>query len=281
MKTKNLMQLKARIKEKGKSCNIPPQAVLQSYLMECFLDRISRSEYRNNFILKGGLLISSIIGIRSRTTMDLDTTIKGFPLNHETISRVVSDICKIEADDNLKFEFLRSENIREKDEYTGIRAFIHAKYEILDAPLKLDITVGDKITPAEINYKYNRLFDESTISIKSYNIETVLAEKLETILSRSIFNTRPRDFYDVYLLSSLNEEKYSKDILKLAFAETVEKRNSLEKVKPYRKILKEISEHPQMNRFWETYQKNYPYSKGITFKIICERIENILAKISE
>lgn len=279
MKTENLMQLKAKVKEKGQLCKIPPQAIMQAYLMECFLDRISRSKYKGNFILKGGMLISSIIGIRSRTTMDIDATIKGFPLNHEQISKVISEVCEVEADDDLKFELIRLESIREQDEYSGIRVTVHARYEILDAPLKIDITAGDKITPKEVNYEYQRLFDDPAILIKSYNIETVLAEKLETILSRSVFNTRPRDFYDVYLLLSLEQGSYSIHTLKDAFKETLDKRNSSRLIKSYSEVIKEIKNNSQMNKFWNNYQKNYPYSQGIEFNKICEKIEIVLIEI--
>jgi len=197
MITKNPMQLKAFIKKKAAEKNISAQLVMQNYMLERLLERISLSKYKHNFILKGGFLISAIVGLDTRATMDLDTTIKGFTLTHEAIREIFGEICTVEIADDVKFELGDISDIREGDDYPGIRVALKANYPPISVPLTVDVTTGDVITPREIEYTFSLLFDDRTISILAYNLETVLAEKIETVLSRSIANTRPRDFYDI------------------------------------------------------------------------------------
>jgi len=194
VKTKTPMQLKAFIKNKAIEKNITAQLVMQNYVLERLLERISLSPYKQNFILKGGLLISAIVGLDTRATMDMDTTIKGFELTHEALRKIFTEICNISVDDDVEFELLGTADIREADDYPGIRVNMKANYSPISVALTVDVTTGDKITPREIEYKYSLMFDERTINILAYNLETVLAEKLETVVSRGIANTRPRDF---------------------------------------------------------------------------------------
>jgi predicted nucleotidyltransferase component of viral defense system len=201
--TKNPMQLKAFIKKKAEENNISSQLVMQNYMMERLLERISLSPYRKNFILKGGFLIAAIVGLNSRTTMDLDATIKGLDLTHESIDRIFKEICAIKIEDNITFSVLRTTEIREGDDYPGLRVALEANYHPLAVPLTVDVTTGDKITPREVKRSLQLLFDDRSISVFTYNLETVLAEKIETVLSRNIANTRPRDFYDIYILTAL------------------------------------------------------------------------------
>jgi len=207
MITKNPMQLKAFIKKKAAEKNISAQLVMQNYMLERLLERISLSKYKHNFILKGGFLISAIVGLDTRATMDLDTTIKGFTLTHESIREIFGEICALEIADDVKFELVDISDIREGDDYPGIRAQLKANYPPISVPLTVDVTTGDVITPREIEYTFSLLFDDRTISIFAYNLETVLAEKIETVLSRSIANTRPRDFYDIHILYVLRGAK--------------------------------------------------------------------------
>jgi len=193
MITKNPMQLKAFIKNKAVEKNISAQLVMQNYMMERLLERISLSKYQHNFILKGGFLISAIVGLDSRTTMDLDTTIKGLTLTHESIRLIFMEICNIPVEDDIVFEIVSIVDIRENDDYPGIRVDLKANYFPISVPLSVDITTGDKITPREVKYKFKLLFEERAIPIMAYNLETLLAEKIETVLSRGIANTRPRD----------------------------------------------------------------------------------------
>lgn len=224
MITKNAMQFKAIIKKMAKEKNISSQLVMQNYMLERLLERISLSKYRDNFIFKGGFLISSIVGLSSRTTMDLDTTIKGFTLTHKSITDIFKEICDIKIDDNITFEFLNVTDIRETDDYPGIRVSLKANYTPISVPLTVDVTTGDLITPKEIKHHHNSVFEDKVIYILAYNLETILAEKIETILSRSIANTRPRDFYDIYILYSLHKENIHFSILKNALEKTTIKR---------------------------------------------------------
>ena len=200
---KNAMQLKAVIKNMAKSKHISAQLVMQNFMLERLLERISVSNYKQNFILKGGFLIAAMVGLDTRATMDMDATIKGWAVNEESVKKMFMDICNIELKDDVMFEFKKIGEIREGDEYTGYRVSLVANYPPMAVPLKLDITTGDKITPKEIEYKFKLLLEEREISVLAYNLETIMAEKLETIISRGDQNTRPRDFYDVYILSKL------------------------------------------------------------------------------
>ena len=216
MITKNPMQLKAFIKNKAAEKHISAQLVMQNYMLERLLERISLSPYKNNFILKGGFLISAIVGLDTRATMDLDTTIKGFTLTHEAIRKIFTEICAVQIADDVQFEVVGISDIRETDDYPGIRVALKANYPPISVPLTVDVTTGDMITPREVEYSFSLLFDDRTISILAYNLETVLAEKLETVLSRNIANTRPRDYYDVHILYALRGAECDKATLRRA-----------------------------------------------------------------
>ncbi|GHV32381.1 hypothetical protein FACS18949_03110 [Clostridia bacterium] len=203
MITKNAMQLKAFIKNKAAENHVSAQLVMQNYMMERLLERVSLSTYKSNFILKGGFLIAAIVGLDTRTTMDLDTTIKGFTLTHESIRSIFEEVCAVKVEDDVTFSVVRVTDIREGDDYPGLRVALTANYPPLSVPLTVDVTTGDKITPGEVEYSFRLLFDDRSISIMAYNLETILAEKLETVLSRNIANTRPRDFYNIYILYAL------------------------------------------------------------------------------
>ncbi|MFR2504905.1 MAG: nucleotidyl transferase AbiEii/AbiGii toxin family protein, partial [Coprobacillus cateniformis] len=196
---KNAMQLKSIIKNLAREKHISAQLALQNFMLERMLERISESAYQKNFILKGGFLIASIVGLDTRTTMDMDATIRGLPVNEQSVREMFEEICRIKLNDDVSFTFRYIEEIREGDEYTGYRVALTADYSPMSVPLKLDITTGDKITPKEIEYKFKLLLEDRSISVLAYNLETVLAEKLETVISRGDQNTRPRDYYDVYI----------------------------------------------------------------------------------
>ena len=217
---KNAMSLKAKINNIAKKDKVLPQAVMQIYMLERLLERISISEYKNNFILKGGMLISSIIGIDNRSTMDMDTTIKGFKLDKDNLENILQEIIKIDIDDNIKFKIINIDNIREDDDYGGLRVHLQAYLDEMPIDLKIDVTTGDKITYKEINYKYNLLLEKRSIEIWTYNVETIIAEKYESIIKRSILNTRIRDFYDLYMLTHLDKKNVKSKILIDAIRET-------------------------------------------------------------
>jgi len=270
--TKKPMQLKAFIKKKAEENNISSQLVMQNYMMERLLERISLSPYRKNFILKGGFLIAAIVGLNSRTTMDLDTTIKGLDLTHESIDRIFKEICAIKVEDNITFSVLRTTEIREGDDYPGLRVALEANYHPLAVPLTVDVTTGDKITPREVKRSLQLLFDDRSISVFTYNLETVLAEKIETVLSRNIANTRPRDFYDIYILTALYGQQLDIKVLEQALLETARKRNSLQILPRYRQIIQDIQASPRMRDFWEQYRERFNYVKNISFDDACKSV---------
>lgn len=276
---KNAMQLKAYVKNLAKEKNISAQIVLQNYMLERLLERISISEYHDNFILKGGFLLAAMVGLDTRATMDMDATIKGLPVTKETISEMFGEICKTHIDDDINFEFSGIADIREDDEYGGYRVSLSGNYPPMAVPLKIDITTGDKITPREMVYSFNLMFEERSINILAYTVETILAEKLETIISRGDQNTRPRDFYDVYILNTLQKQNIDNKILKDAFAATVKKRGAEHIVSNYKEIIETVASSTVMNNQWTRYQKEFDYAKDINFKDICFMIKELLSSI--
>ncbi|QAT42157.1 nucleotidyl transferase AbiEii/AbiGii toxin family protein [Aminipila luticellarii] len=280
MITKNPMQLKAFIKKRAEEKNISAQLVMQNYMMERFLERISLSSYKNNFILKGGFLIAAIVGLDTRATMDLDTTIKGFPLTYESLGKIFGEICAIKVEDDVTFSATRIIGIREGDDYPGLRVSLMANYPPLAVPLTVDVTTGDKITPREVEYSFKLMFDDRSLSVLAYNLETILAEKLETVLSRNIANTRPRDFYDIHILYALRSSECNIPMLRQALDETANKRGSRAALGQYESIIESIRENPQMHRFWGRYQREFNYAKDISFDDTCRTILLLMNKVS-
>jgi predicted nucleotidyltransferase component of viral defense system len=281
MITTNEMQLKALIKNEAARTKITPQAALQIYCLERLLERIANSDKRDCFIIKGGFLISSLIGIEHRSTMDIDTTIKGFTVTKENLSKIFVQICNIKIEDQLNFVFDRIEDIRETDDYPGIRVFLFAEYGKMKTSLTVDVTTGDSIVPSEIRYSYKCVFDDKIIPIMAYPIENILAEKLETVISRGTANTRPRDFYDIYMLYSLKKDSINWKNLKSALISTAKKRGSVEVIKDYAKIIETIKEDPIQNNFWKNYSaKNYfagkiEFTDTLTIVLNCFKIVNM------
>ena len=277
---KNAMQLKAYVKNIAKEKDISAQLVLQNYMLERYLERVSLSEYRDKYIIKGGFLIASLVGLESRATMDLDATIKGYPVNEDSIRSMVESIISVPVDDGISFQIKDIGLIREDDEYGGIRVSLNANYEKMAVPLKLDITTGDKITPGEIEYSYKLMMEERSISILSYNLSTILAEKLETVVSRGDQNTRPRDYYDIFILSKLQDKNIEIDTLRDALIATSEKRGSKEIMVNYEGIIRDVSVNEVMNQRWNDYRKDFSYASEIEFKDACERVITILNRIA-
>lgn len=273
---KNAMQLKAIIKNLAKEKHISAQLVMQNFMLERLLERISVSKYQRNFILKGGFLIAAMVGLDTRATMDMDATIKGLPVNEKTVREMFEEICKIEINDDVIFSFRSIREIREGDEYTGYRVSLSANYLPMIVPLKLDITTGDKITPKEIEYRFKLLLEDRSISVLAYNLETILAEKLETVISRGDQNTRPRDYYDIYILAKLQYSNIEPGTLKVALEATTEKRGSSEVVKAYRKIMNTVRNSEIMQKQWDNYQKDYEYSQDIAFVDACDTVVQLM-----
>ena len=270
------MQLKSRIKNLALKNRIPAQAVLQNFMLERLLERISVSKYKDIFILKGGMLIASMIGIGSRTTMDMDGTIQGYPLLDEAIQSVFTEICSISLNDDVTLTLNSITSIREEDEYGGYRLMIIAGYEGINTPLKVDITTGDIITPEAVRYTFHSSFEEKRIEIWAYNIETILAEKVETILRRSVLNTRPRDFYDVYILMKTHQRRVDKELFIAALNATAQNRVSLTALQDQKKILHAIQSDPIMRQRWDLYCKENFYANNIEFDEVINSLVDIL-----
>jgi len=270
------MQFKAKIKNIALQNHIPAQAVLQNFMLERLLERIALSKYKNMLILKGGMLIASLVGISSRTTMDMDATLRGYPLSEETIRAALSEICAIQLADEVTLVFDHAVPIREEDEYGGYRVSLTAKFEGITTPLKVDITTGDIITPDAIKYAFQSNFEDKKIEVWAYNIETILAEKIETILRRSVLNTRPRDFYDVYIIMKTQRHSIQKKIFLTALNATAQKRTSLTALENQDKILRAIQEDITMRQRWNRYCKENYYANGIEFDEVIGTVRELV-----
>jgi len=270
------MQLKAKIKNLALKNHVPAQAVLQNFMLERLLERISLSKYKDMVILKGGMLIASMVGISSRTTMDMDATLRGYPLTEKAIQEALSEICAIPLGDEVSLELDHIAPIREDDEYGGFRVAIIAKYESINTPLKIDITTGDIITPDAIRYAFQSNFEDKKIEVWAYNIETILAEKVETILRRSVLNTRPRDYYDVYIIMKTQRRAINKNLFRTALNATAQKRTSLSALRDQDKILLSIQADTTMRQRWERYCKENYYANGIGFDEVIDTVFDIL-----
>lgn len=279
MKTTNAMQLKAKIKARAKEAGVSPQLMMQDYLLERLLERISLSKWRDCVVVKGGMLIASLVGVNSRVTKDLDTTVRGFDLTHESARRAFRDICEVDVDDDIAFEFVRTEDIREVDDYPGIRVFLKANYAPMSVPLSVDVTTGDAITPGAVEYDYPLAFDDYSINIMAYPTATCMAEKLETVVARGVANTRPRDYYDICMLWRTRRAELPAQVLAAALAATASKRGSLEAMRGYAEAMGRVMEDPVMEGRWRAYAKDYSYVGEMTLQEACMTVVEILGSI--
>ena len=257
---KSAEQIKGAVKNIAKKMNLKPQEVLQIFMFERLVERLSISKYKENFILKGGLLIASMIGIAERTTMDMDTTIQGLPMTEEEIEKIIKEILALDVEDGIHFEYQGMQPIREDDEYNNC-----AMYGKMKIPMKIDITTGDKITPRQIDYGYKFMFEDKSVLVKAYTLETIIAEKYETVIRRNIGNTRARDFYDLFVLVKIKKDEIRWNVLKEAVQATAIKRDSLEELTEYKEIIEDMQESQFLERIWEKYKEENTYSEGIAF----------------
>ena len=257
--------LKGKVKALANRTGLKPQELLQMYLFEHLLLRLEKSDYAQNFVLKGGLLISSMIGVAQRTTMDMDTTVIGMSMERDAVEKAVADICAIDTGDGMKYSLQRVEPIRADAEYANWRAHLVVNYGKINAPIKIDITTGDSIVPGRIEYEYPLMLEDATVKILSYPLETILAEKLETVVSRGIANTRGRDYYDIYALQRARGADIRPQLLHEAVVATAEKRNSLDKMETCASTLEEVRVSSIMTSIWDSYAKTAPYAKGLEF----------------
>lgn len=274
-------QIKGRIKNVAKQNGSDPITLLRIYMMERFLERITYSKYKDDFIVKGGILVTSMIGISMRSTMDIDTTIRNFDLTKEETTRIVNEIKDISLDDHIEFILNDVSDIMDNMEYPGIRIHMDAKLENLIVPIKIDISTGDVITPREVRYEYPLLLEDKSIQLWSYNLETILAEKIQTILSRGLLNTRMRDFYDVTTLFDRYNDSINYNDLSLAFDKTCRKRETFSLLEHYEEILCSISEDSTLQNLWKNYCRKYKYASHIEFSTNLEIIKQLMSQMLE
>lgn len=269
------MGLKAKIRNYAKNNNIAAQVVLQNYMFERFLARMSVSEYNEKFVIKGGMLIAAIVGLDTRSTMDLDATLRNLPLTEEKVAEAIKNICRINLEDDVNFEIISIAPIRKDDKYGGFCVRIDAVYDTIVTPLSIDVSIGDIITPDAVQYEFSGIFDDEVqIKLWGYNIETVMAEKVETVLSRGIFNTRPRDFYDIYILGTT--QGYDKKVFREALVATSEHRGSSENIKDTDRIINRLSDSDGLREMWTKYQKKFPYAGDITYEQCIEALRRLV-----
>lgn len=268
-------QLKGTIRSMAAKKNLRAQEILQMFLFERVLERLANSAYKNNFILKGGLLISSMIGIGERTTMDMDTTVRGIQMEEDEIVKAIKEILAVDVCDGIVFEYQSIEPIREDDAYNNFRVHLRAKYGKIDSPMKIDVTTGDVITPAAIQYDFPMLFDDKTVPVMAYTLETVLAEKYETIIRRNIGTTRVRDYYDLHTLFRSRKSEVRPDVLKAAVLHTAKKRDSVQDIEDWRDIIKDIREEPQMYLLWDNYVSENKYIGELEFHVVLDTVEEV------
>lgn len=269
------MSLKVKIRNIAKQKNIPAQVILQNYMFERLLVRLSVSEYKEKFVLKGGMLVAAIVGLDNRATMDLDTTLKNLPLTPEAIRSALEQVCAISFDDGVVFEVGTIFPIRKDDIYGGYRVMLNASFDTMLTPLSIDVSTGDAITPHAIQYNFSEIFDnEKSYELWAYNIETVLAEKAETILRRSVFNTRPRDFYDAYILATT--QKFDKAVFSEALNATANHRGTTQQIADVPSILQNIEESPELRTMWDKYRKQFAYAADIEYEQIMTVLKTLM-----
>ena len=273
---RNTMSFKAIINNIAKENKVSAQSILQTYMLERLLERISVSKYKDNFILKGGMLISAMLGIDSRTTMDMDTTIKGFSLTEENIKNIMNEICNMDLNDDVTLKIKKIELIREDDDYGGYRITFEANLNNeMPVIMKIDITTGDKITYREIKYDFTLMLENRKIQIWSYNVETIIAEKFESIIKRGVLGTRIRDYYDIHMLLNTQTKNIDKGILKNAIISTAEHRETMDSIKEWKEVVEILENDSTMTKQWERYQKNNFYAECIEYKDLIESLKQI------
>lgn len=268
-------QIKGRIKSLAERNGMDPRVLMRMYMMERFLERVSESEYQENFVIKGGILVSSMVGVAMRSTLDIDTSIRNRELSLENARRIVEAISEIPIDDGISFEVKNAENIMDDMEYPGIRISMDAIMEKMVTPIKLDISTGDAITPGAIEYQYPLMLEDRTIKLWSYNLETVLAEKIQTVFVRERANTRMRDFYDIYTLLNAYSRMIDRNVLKTAYASTCKKRESTSLIGREEELITNIEEYPVLSELWGKFQQKHAYASEITYQQVIDSLRKI------
>ncbi len=266
-------QLKAKVRNLSGSDSNKALMLIRNYFMQRFLERIAQSEYRDHFILKGGMLVASLVGLNTRATMDIDTTVKAVSLSREDAIRMMERIITVDIPDGISFQISKVTDIMEDHDYPGLRFFLEARLEKLQQTIKIDISTGDVITPRAVEYSYPLMFEDRTIAIWTYNLETLLGEKLETIMARGTANTRMRDFYDLHVLSM--QQKFDREILKKAFLATAQKRNTIQQLSDMHDIVQRVAADAEMRNQWENYRKESFYVGALSWEAVMDSVKQL------
>ena len=275
---KTSRQLKDLVRNRSNGNSAIAQVIIRNYIMERFLERVSLSEYKDHLVFKGGLMVSAIVGLDNRSTMDIDTTIKGIDLTADEVTEIIKEIIAIRLDDGISFQISSITSIMEEAEYPGIRASLEAYLDNMKTPLKIDFSTGDTVTPREIEYQYPLMFEKRSINILAYNVETIIAEKLETIITRSTANTRMRDFYDICILSDTVDINY--DVLSAAYAATCKTRKTEQINQRRTEILEHIKSDAKLKELWENYQRKYHFAGEYTWYDVMSKLDMLITKVS-
>lgn len=274
---KTARQLKDLIRNLSKDKSADAQILMRNYMMERFLERISLSEYRDKFILKGGMLVAAMVGLDARSTMDIDATVKGATVGIEEVENMIASIISVPVDDGVEFRVKRISEIMDEAEYPGIRVSMETEFDGVITPLKIDISTGDAITPREVRYSFKLMLEDRSIEIWAYNLETVLAEKLETIITRTTTNTRMRDFYDIYILDQLHGNTLNRQTLYDALLATAKKRGTERHLAEAVDVLNEVESSPVMQKLWESYRRKFSYAADLEWNIIMRAVRSLYA----
>lgn len=272
----NAMQLKAKIKNFAKEKNLDSETVFQEYVLERFIDRISKSKYKNDFILKGGMLISSMVGVDLRSTLDIDTTIKGFEFTLDKLNEVLNEIIETDIGDMFTFKILMNKKIMEEKEYHGYRVTLEANFDTISQKFKIDISTGDIITPNEVKYDIKQILSDDKIEILAYNIETVLSEKVHSIIINNTQNSRARDYYDIYILEKLKKKEINNNILKEAIINKFKERGNEKNINNIYQEINKLSNNSDLKNHWKNYREKFTYAKDIEFEDTIKSLKNIV-----
>lgn len=278
---KTAKQLKDLIRNLSKKKSADAQILMRNYMMERFLERISLSEYRDRFILKGGMLVAAMVGLDARSTMDLDATVKGVNVNADDVADLIAGIVSVPIDDGVAFQINKVSEIMDEAEYSGIRVSMTTVFDGVVTPLKIDISTGDAITPREVRYSFKLMLEDRSIDIWAYNLETVLAEKLETIITRATTNTRMRDFYDIYILEQLHGNTLNAQILHDALLATARKRETEGHLAEAKEVFAEVEDSPVMQQLWTAYRKKFSYAADLEWNIVMKAVRILHSLVEE
>lgn len=272
---KTATQLKDLIRNLSKKKSADAQILMRNYMMERFLERISVSKYQDKFILKGGMLVAAMVGLDARATMDIDATIKGADVNVEAVENIIAEIVSVPLEDGVTFRIKQISEIMDEADYPGVRVSMETEFDGVRTPLKIDISTGDVITPKEIQYHFKLMLEDRSIEVWAYNLETVMAEKLETVISRNITNTRMRDFYDIHILLSLYGNTLDTKVLGEALQATARKRETEYHLKDAQEIFDEVQGDSGMEKLWKAYQKKFSYAADISWETVMESVREL------